>query len=114
MLPSVYERDADFFRLGQEEHLPSGPVAMSRLLAGRRRGAWNLTLAPLARRAQAEHNIMFESNRPTEGRKLLDPALSALGRDQAAALCQDPLVGNPGANLKSISHRCHLFELAFV
>ena len=51
-----------------------------------------MTLFPLARRAQAEHNIMFESNRPTEGRKLLDPALSALGRDQAAALCQDPLV----------------------
>ena len=22
--------------------------------------------------------------------------------------------GNPGANLKSISHRCHLFEVAFV
>jgi len=22
--------------------------------------------------------------------------------------------GNPGANLKSISHKCHLFEVAFV
>jgi broad specificity phosphatase PhoE len=41
---------------------------------------------------QAEHNILFESGRSDEGRKLLDPGLSSLGKEQAAALGEDPLI----------------------
>ena len=35
-----------------------------------------------------------------------------VGLEVGEAVCHPG--GNPGANLKSISHRCYLFEVAFV
>jgi len=43
------------------------------------------------------------------------PILAARAKDsQGKGGFPDHLGGNPGAILKSISHRCYLFEVAFV
>lgn len=46
----------------------------------------------MVRHGQAEHNVLFESGRKEQGRKLLDPSLTALGVEQAKDVAKQPIM----------------------